>query len=251
MKQQALAITTALCAAFGTLVLVSMDGEARTGAGATLTPSQECSRTGRDNYGADQFLPNCAGSSVSPNKDWTVALTPAADGKGAPTIVARDGKGQLVGRITALENDKPFAIRWAPQSGRFLASEFIEGQLTRPRLFDIGSTGITERPDPMPAAWAQAQQLNQCLPNRMADMPGANAYVFGWSRDGKTIGLVVEAGNRPCDRSQGVARHVAMISDVETGAVVPGSARLMEYKVDGGSQVSYFLPENSQYRGIH
>ncbi|HEX6603844.1 MAG TPA: hypothetical protein VF027_03050, partial [Sphingomicrobium sp.] len=120
-----------------------------------------------------------------------------------------------------------------PRSNWFLVDRHVGSFMDRPEVYEIGPDRVILHDLTAPAA-EEARRVSPCL--RKVKWDFVNGETAGWSSDGKRIAWLFVTRTDAC-MSQNeygpVPRNERwkpfwMISDAETGAILPGSVRIDE-----------------------
>lgn len=208
-----------------------------------------CRDTSPQGDGAVRFRLTCPGSSVSPDGHWKITLTPPTGGdEEIYDVLVEDAAGRAVGSVRGLNDGMPFVLRWSPRRDWFLINHYAGSGLERPRVFEITPTGVVEHRRHLEVGLAKAHEISPCLPVGKMEATGSG---LKWSRDGRRLAWVFTtrpdmcvfygdmSGPVPADKQW---KPFMMISDVQTGAIVDRSVRLLP---DDGK---WDVPADGPYR---
>lgn len=211
----------------------------------------DCRSSGAKPDGSVQFMVSCPRSATSPDGRWKIVQTPATgEEEEIYDVRVEDASGRIVGPIPAINDSMPFVLRWSPRRDWFLINHYIGSGLERPRVFQITPSGIVEHRRHLRTGLAEAHNVSPCLP---VEKMGATGSGLKWSRNGRQLAWVFAtrpdmcvfygsmSGPIPADKRW---KPFMMISDVETGAIVEGSARLLP---DDGR---WAFPTDGPYRSF-
>lgn len=236
-RAEYLAVVAATLVAIATALGVSLSGGGDPGTQWNLANGAldgDCANSGANPDGSVQFILTCPQSSRSPDGRWALVQTPATGGEQEIYDVRiEDASGRVIGSIPALNDHMPFVLRWSPRRDWFLINHWLGSGLEQPRVFQVTPSGVIEHRRHLDAGLAQAHRISPCLP---VDKMKASGSGVRWSRDGRQLAWVYATrpdmcvfygdmtGSIPPDKQW---KPFLMISDVESGAIVDGSVRLL------------------------
>lgn len=197
----------------------------------------DCNNSGANPDGSVQFMVPCPRSATSPDGRWKIVQTPATGGEEEIyDVLVEDASGRIIGSIPALNDHMPFVLRWSPRRDWFLINHYMGSGLERPRVFEITSRGLVEHVRFLKRGEDMARGISPCLP-RAKPWLWVTGTGLRWSLDGHQLAWVFatrpdmcidldnwEGGPIPADKQW---KPFLMISDIETGAVVGDSIRLL------------------------
>jgi hypothetical protein len=194
----------------------------------------DCGNSGANPEGSIQFMPMCPRSATSPDGRWKIIQTRATGGEQEIYDVRiENASGRLIGSIPALNDHMPFVLRWSPRRDWFLINHWLGSGLEQPRVFQVTPSRVVEHRRHLDAGLAQAHRISPCLPIDKMEASGSGVR---WSRDGRQLAWVYATrpdmcvfygdmtGSIPPDKQW---KPFMMISDVESGAIIDGSVRLL------------------------
>lgn len=195
----------------------------------------DCRDSGANLDGGTQFILTCPLSSRSPDRRWTLVQTPPVGPEEVYEVRIETADGKRVGTVTGLQDHMPFILYWSPRRDWFLINHWQGSGLQRPRVFQIARDRVIEHDAFLKRGEDKARELSPCLPPAKGWL-----WVTGdglrWSKDGRRLAW---AFNTRPDMCFSEAEHIGsippakrwkpflMISDVESGAIVDGSVRLL------------------------
>jgi hypothetical protein len=197
---------------------------------------QDCAVAGIEPDGKVQFLAGCPLRAASPDGRWTLVQT-GSEGPEGYRVYLEDSEGRMVGDVPGLADGMPFVLVWSPRPGWFAVSHHSGSFMDVPEVFEITASGVIERDQFARVAEVEAHRRYPCMPSGES-LPWIwlNGVLYGWSRDGSRIAWAFTTRTDIClpDGHTGAVRPewdwqpFLMISDVRTGAIVPGSVRVLE-----------------------
>jgi hypothetical protein len=217
---------------------------------ATGALDPDCSHSGKNPDGGFQFMVPCPASSTSPDGKWKLVIGKEgpAEGSGASVTLQR-ADGSHLASVSELTDAMPFVLYWLPRPNWFLVSHHVGSFMDRPEVYEIGPNRVILH-DLTRAAAREAKRISPCLRNVKWDFVHGNPH--GWSSDGKKIAWGFTTRTDACmsaDEYGPVSKEDQwkpfwMISDAETGEIIPGSVRVHEG--DGRAQ----FPSDGMYSGF-
>jgi hypothetical protein len=211
----------------------------------------DCRHSGVNPDGGVQFILTCPQKSTSPDGRWTLVQTPAAGPEESYEVYIVASDGTKMGNVPGLNDGMPFDLHWSPRPNWFFLNHHVGSFLDRPEVYEITRGAVVERPAMTLSGLKQARRISPCLPNPSWNWATGRAY--GWSGDGGKIAWLFTTRPDACvglDHEGEIPREKRwksffMISDAETGAVVPGSIRIDE--AEGSAE----LPNDGPYAEFH
>lgn len=106
--------------------------------------------------------------------------------------------------------------------------------MRKPEVYEITSKGVTQHKSHTRAAENQAKMISPCF--RAFQQDWARGEATGWSRDGRRIAWLFYVHTTACMGSNDYGpvppekqwKPFWMISDVESGQIVPGSIHIVQ-----------------------
>lgn len=237
-RGETIAVVAATLIAIGTAMGVSLSGESVTDDPnewhvATGALDGDCAHSGANPDGGVQFISTCPQSSTSIDGLWTLVQTPAVGPEESYDVFLQAKDGRRIGLMPDLNDGMPFVLYWSPRRDWFLINHWQGSGLQLPRLFEITPQGVVEHGRHLQTAAAKAREISPCL-------PAGHHWVTGdglkWSKDGSRIAWIFRTRHDMCVFFANDGRPIPpdkrwkpflMISDVESGVIVPGSVRLL------------------------
>lgn len=192
-----------------------------------------------------QFVATCAGRATSP--DGNFSIVQRAYQERQPAIELQDRRRRIIAKISALSDDMPFRILWAPNSRWFVVDHHVGSFMDRPEGYEIVNGRVVSHDQFRRVGQREAQRLFPCLPRSSRDW--ANGSTAGWSKDSRRIAWVFITRTDMCSKQFGGKsvtdgkswRPIWMISDVASGRIIPGSERI------DNSEGGLHLPRDHRY----
>ncbi|WP_447764704.1 hypothetical protein [Sphingopyxis panaciterrae] len=247
MAATLIAISTVLGVSLSDASLASDPNEWHVATGAL---DDDCHHSGVNPDGGTQFILTCPQSSISPDGRWRLVQTPAVGPEEVYDVgIEQAGGGPMV-EVSGVNDGMPFILYWSPRPGFFMINHWGGSGLQRPRVFRATAAGVVELKKHLRAGAAKAREISPCLPD------DERLWLTGdfqkWSKDGRRIAWVFNTRPDMCvfyDPSFSTGpippekrwKPFLMISDVETGAIVSNSVRML---ADGGDRE---LPTDGPY----
>ncbi|HYJ83631.1 MAG TPA: hypothetical protein VEW26_12425 [Allosphingosinicella sp.] len=182
----------------------------------------DCGLGGDQGGGIYQFVATCAGRARSP--DGRFAIIQRAYSDAQPPIELQDSRGRTLARLTALSDDMPFAVGWAPNSRWFFVNHHVGSFMDRLRLFEMVGGSAVERFGLVNSVTGIAVRRYPCLKPGLVYPNGVR-----WMRDSRRIVLFTTSATYACpvlSNRPGRWRTLWMIGDVRSGLVDPRSIRV-------------------------
>lgn len=211
-----------------------------------------CNNSGANPDGGTQFILTCPQASSSPDGRWKLVQTPPVGPEENYSVLIETHDGRRVGAVPDLNDHMPFVLYWSPRPDWFLVNHWQGSGLQRPRVFQIAGDRVIEHDAFLKRGEDKARELSPCLPPAKAWL-----WVTGdglrWSKDGRRLAWAFDTRPDMCfseaERIGPVPparqwKPFAMISDVETGAIVDGSVRLLP------SDAKWDFPADGPYAGF-
>jgi len=191
----------------------------------------ECKLGGPIGKRGYQFVATCAGRAVSP--DGRFAIVQHAYTTIQRPIELQEAHGRVIAKIQALTDDMPFAVFWSPNSRWFAVNHHVGSFQERPEIYEITGTRVIAHGGIRREARRKAIRISPCLHKVKWDF--VHGDVIGWSRDGRKVAWYFETDTDACmgPRELGPVpkseqwKAFWMITDAATGAIVPGSIRII------------------------
>jgi len=233
-RGETLAVVAATLIALGVALGVSVSEETRDDDAEIIISAHNCRGAGPQADGSVRFQPPCPISTPSPDGRWTIIQTPPTGGEEEIyNVLVKDPDGRTLGSIPDANDGMPLTLRWSPRRDWFLINHYRGSGLEQPRVFQITLSGVVEHRRHLEVGLAQAHRISRCLP---VDKIEASGSGLKWSRDGRRLAWAYVtrpdmcvfygdmSGPIPADKQW---KPFLMISDVDTGAVVADSIRLL------------------------
>lgn len=234
MRARWIAVVSATLIAIAVVLGVSLSGGEQEWHVARGALDADCNNSGANPDGSVQFMVMCPRSATSPDGRWKIVQTPATGGeREIYDVRIEDASGRIIGSIPTLNDSMPFVLRWSPRRDWFLINHWLGSGLEQPRVFKITPSGVVEHRRHLDAGLAQAHRISPCLP---IDKMEASGSGIKWSRDGRRLAWAYVTRPDMCvfygDMSGPIPDDqqwtpFLMILDVDTGAVVADSIRLL------------------------
>ncbi|MBA4043978.1 MAG: hypothetical protein C0471_06105 [Erythrobacter sp.] len=164
-----------------------------------------------------------------------------------------DADGRRIGPMPGLSDAMPFGLRWSPRAGRVFVIHHVGSFMGTPEVYDVTADGVVRRDAFKLTAVDAAIAAFPCL-SRYRGLGLAAGGIAGWSEDARYLAWVFETRLDVClppEHTGAVPPELTvepmlMISDLDTGAIVPGSFRVLD---DYQAEV-FRLPEDGPYQRI-
>ena len=155
------------------------------------------------------------------------------EGSGAPVTLQR-GDGTHFASIPQLSDSMPFEVYWSPRPNWFLVSHHVGSFMDRPEIYEITKHGVVSHDEFRRQGLRLAQRRFPCLPQNHGDW--ASGVTIGLSKDGRRLAWVFVTRTDMCSEDWGGKtvpfkdnwKNFLMISDVDSGKIVPGSVHYFE-----------------------
>jgi len=214
---------------------------------ATGALDGDCKHAGVNPDGGVQFISTCPQRSTSPDRRWTLVQTPAVGSEEAYEVYILANDGAKVSGVPGLNDGMPFDLHWSPRPNWFFVNHHVGSFLDQPEIYEIVDGAVVRRAETSKEGLKQAQRISPCLRNLNWDW--ATGLAYGWSSDGRKIAWLFTTRPDACvglDHEGEIPpekrwKSFYMISDAETGAIVPGSIRIDE------SEGPAVLPKDGPY----
>lgn len=197
----------------------------------------DCANSGTNPDGSVQFMVPCPRSARSPDGRWTLLqTTPTGGEEEIYDVLVEDASGRRIGKVPDINDGMPFVLQWSPRHNWFLINHWQGSGLERPRVFEIRRGEVVEHADFLERGEEAARSLFPCMPGKL-QWRWITGDGLRWSKDGHRLAWAFQASPRICMDPDWAGGEVPpdkqwkpflMISNVDTGAIVPGSVRLLE-----------------------
>ena len=199
---------------------------------STLALDADCAHSGELAGGGVQFMTLCPASSASPDTRWRLVMGKETEAGASVSIEEVGGSARFP--VPDLSDGMPFVLMWSPRSNWFLVNHHVGSFMDRPEVYEITDRGVIAHDRFRMEGLRLAQRKFACLPRIERDWASGSA--IRWSRDGRRVAWIFITRTDICRGEYGGKavsdaeqwRPFLMISDVESGAIVPGSVRIME-----------------------
>lgn len=219
----------------------------------------DCSHDGTGKDGLEVFIAYCPREARSPDGQLRIVhlgVRPEEDdGREASSdyVFVEDADGRRIGPMPGLSDAMPFALRWSPRAGRVFVIHHVGSFMGTPEVYDVTADGVVRRDAFKLTAVDAAIAAFPCL-SRYRGLGLAKGGIAGWSEDARYLAWVFETRLDVClppEHTGAVppeltVQPMLMISDLDTGAIVPGSFRVL----DDDQAEGFRLPEDGPYRRI-
>jgi len=247
-RAETLAVVAATLVAIATAlgVALSSGDTGRVWEFASGVLADNCRNSGVNPDGGVQFIAICPQSSLSADGRWRLVQTPPVGPEEDYTVLVEAGDGKPIGVVPDLNDHLPFILHWSPRRDWFFVNHWQGSGLQRPRVFQMAGGRVVEHDAFLKRGEDKAREISPCLPTAKPWL-----WVTGdglrWSKDGRRLAW---AFNTRPDMCFSEVEHLGsippgqrwkpflMISDVESGAIIEGSVRLLpdakwSFPVDG------------------
>jgi len=209
-------------------LLIGWSGSAFAQVGALQTDCKLGGPIGKTGF---QFVATCPGRATSPNKRF--AIVQHAYTEVQLPIELQDARGRVLAKIPRLTDDMPFAVFWSPRPNWFFVNHHVGSFMDRPEVYEIKAGHVLQHQGITREGRRQAIRISPCL--RKVDPDFVMGDAIGWSHDGKRIAWYFETNTDACMGPQETGpvpfkeqwKAFWMISDAATGAIMPGSIRII------------------------
>ena len=227
---------------------VTVDTEAVV-SGETLPDN--CEHSGSSANGGFSFIFTCPQRSESPDGKYALTIDDYRyeDGEEVYRLYATDNADRREFDIAELNDAFPFVLFWSPRPGWFAVEHYRGSGLAEVKVFEIASDGVRERDSFNISAHSAYAGKFPCL----APFDGGSnrGRIQGWSADGRHLAWTMmtrldvcmevgEIGPVPLEKQ---VFPVSVISDLDTGEVVEGSVRVLDWD-------NLTMPKDGRYAQI-
>ncbi|MCM0000802.1 MAG: hypothetical protein NBV68_15595 [Erythrobacter sp.] len=227
--------------------------------GYTGALDDDCSHDGTRKDGLEVFIAYCPREARSPDAQLRIVhlgVRPEEDdGREvfSDYVFIEDADGRRIGPMPGLSDAMPFALQWSPRAGRIFVTHHIGSFMGTPEVYDVTASGVVRQDAFKLAAVDAAIAAFPCLA-RYRGLDLATGGIAGWSDDGRYLAWVLETRTDMClwpDQTGAVppdlrVQPMLMISDLDTGAIVPESLRVLASDQAEG----FKLPRDGPYQRI-
>jgi hypothetical protein len=232
--------------------------------GYTGALDDDCSHDGTGKDGLEVFIVYCPREARSPDGRLRIihrGVRPVEDdGREASSdyVFVEDADGRRIGPMPGLSDAMPFALRWSPRAGRIFVNHHVGSFMGTPEVYDVTASGVVRQDAFKLAAVDAAIKAFPCLA-RLRGLDLATGGIFGWSDDGRYLAWILVTRTDVCvspEHSGAIPPELSvdpmlMISDLDTGAIVPGSFRVLDDDQAEDDQAEGFkLPGDGPYQLI-
>jgi hypothetical protein len=201
---------------------------------APLALETNCQHAGSQRDGTVQFIPTCPERAVRPDKRWTLVQTEAVGKAETYRVYIADQLGKSIGDVSGLSDYMPFMLYWSPRPNWFAVSHHVGSFLDQPEVYEITPLGPIRRDAFRMKASDEIRRRYPCLGSGVDWLQGG---IIRWSPDGRriawffTTSLYACGPDRPDAFNSGPGwESLMLVSDAETGEIVPESIRLLSDK---------------------
>lgn len=219
----------------------------------------DCSHDGTRTDGLEVFIAYCPREARSPDGQLRIVhlgVRPEEDdGREvfSDYVFIEDAGGRRIGPMPGLSDAMPFALQWSPRAGRIFVTHHVGSFMGTPEVYEVTAGRVVRQDAFKLAAVDAAIAAFPCLA-RYRGLGLATGGIAGWSDDGRYLAWVFQTRTDMCmwpDQTGAVppdlrVQPILMISDLDTGAVVPGSFRVL----DDDQAEGFNLPGDGPYQRI-
>lgn len=196
----------------------------------------DCASARPNKDGTVQFMVPCPESAMSPDGKWRLVQTKAVGENEVYRVYVAGAGGKELGEVPGLNDGMPFVLWWSPRKDWFAVQHHIGSFMDVPEIFQITAGGVIERDQFAHAAQAKAHEMYPCLPPDRKDIWLAGS-IFSLSRSGDRLAWAFTTRPDACappgyvgslDKPEWRWHSFLMISNLDTGKIVPGSVRVLD-----------------------
>jgi hypothetical protein len=227
--------------------------------GYTGAFDDDCSHDGTGKDGLEVFIVYCPRDARSPDGQFRIVhlgVQPEEDdGREVSSdyVFVEDADGRRIGPMPGLSDAMPFALKWSPRAGRIFVIHHVGSFMGTPEVYDVTASGVVRQDAFKLAAVDAAIAAFPCLA-RYRGLDLATGGIAGWSEDGRYLAWVFQTRVDVClwpNQTGAIPPELSvdpmlMISDLDTGKIVPGSFRVLH----GDQPEPFDLPSDGPYARI-